>query len=115
MADFTWVPELPLPIQRPGPDTLVTIYEDGTPDIRQKSAAERITFEYTYNLSRADMDALLDFFEARYFNTTFTMVSYEAEEADAAEVTVYFAKPGISYERFGPARFRASVRFALAV
>lgn len=97
MADWTYTTthaEYPYKVSRTAPPVLITRYEDGTEHRRQKHSSEIRHFVETYNVNQTTLDAMLDFWESKGLLTSFTKVSYDANESSPSthEVTVRFEK-----------------------
>lgn len=90
--------------------TLISRYEDGTEDRRQKHFNKTRHFSEEHVVDAADMDAMIDFYELKGTLTSFTKVSFDPSEAAATEVTVRFVGP-ISYVQVANGQFEATVSF----
>ena len=80
-------------VEREPPPTLITQFEDGSEVRRQKSGvatSQRRKFIEHHRVSKADMEKILDFYEARGLLTNFTKFSYDANDAASTNATVRF-------------------------
>ncbi len=111
MADWTFVPDADAyTVEASAPPTLISRYEDGTEDRRQKHSNFPQNFREKHTVDSSDMETMLDFFDARGMLTTFTKVSYLPHEAALHEVTVRFASP-IRFVDVGPDEWETTIEF----
>jgi len=106
-------PELGYKVARIGKKTLVSRFEDGGVVAREKTATEYRRFTEKWNLSRTDMDAVLDFYAARGTATQFTRLDLDPISGvnfltDASNV-LFEKKPTV--EQFGPLRYKVTLTF----
>jgi len=109
MADWTYTPVYSHSIRQDPPKTLITRYEDGTEDRRQKHSNQTRHFTEQHVIDAVDMDAMVDFYETKGTLTSFSKVSYDPSEAPATEVTVRFVGP-IVYAQIALDQFEATVQ-----
>ncbi len=89
------IPTFTYRVRRAAPPTLITEFEDGSEVRRQKSGvatSQRRTFEERHRVNKAEMELMLDFYEARGLLTNFTKYSYDANDPTNTNVTVRFLK-----------------------
>lgn len=106
-------PELGYKIERLGPETLVSRFEDGGLLAREKTATQYRRFIEKWNLSRTDMDAALDFYESKGMDTTFSRLDLDPiSGANFLTDTSYvvFEKPP-TIEQYGPLRYKVTFTF----
>jgi len=106
-------PELGYKVQRLGPKTLISRFEDGGVVAREKTATQYRRFIEKWNLDRTDMDAVLDFYESKGMATQFTRLDLDPISG-ASFLTdnsnVLFEKAP-TIEQFGPLRYKVTLTF----
>ena len=108
MAIFTWTPQLVYSYS-PGYRTLISTFESGKEQWRQKWSVPRRRFHLVWNaISKSDADAIRAFFEARkgaYESFTFQ------NPADSISYTVRFIEDSLTQEFITPTICRLECDF----
>ena len=112
MSNFGY-PELGYKVARIGKKSLVSRFEDGGVVAREKTATEYRRFIEKWNLSRTDMDAVLDFYALKGTTTQFTRLDLDPVSGGnflTDNSNVLFEKPP-TIEQFGPLRYKVTLTF----
>jgi len=108
MATFTWTPQFVYSYS-PGYRTLISTFESGKEQRRQKWTAPRRRFHLVWNaISKSDADAIRAFFEARkgaYESFTYHNIP------DNTDYTVRFVEDSLVQEFIAPAICRLECDF----
>ena len=107
-ADNQGFPNLGFRIVYRGPETLRTQFPDGRVYLREKSPQIVRTFFETWELDRADMTLLLEFYNLVGMAEKFSRRTFDPEDFDNHNTTAVFATPP-SVEQFGPDRYTVSL------
>lgn len=86
-------PRYPHRVRRQPPPTLITEYEDGQETRRLKGGSERRIFDQDWVVVKNHLDAMLDFWESVGLFTSFTFVTFDANESVGTECDVRFREP----------------------
>lgn len=93
MADWTFIPDYPASMVEEPPPTVIQRYSDAGEHRRETHSTqlrfwtERYTFE-----GASEAASVRAFWKARRLVNTFTKVTYDENDAPAAEATVRFAR-----------------------
>ena len=93
MADWAYNPEYSYPVERRGPASLITEFEDGTEMRRLKSTAVPYRVVEIYDVDRVTRDAMTAFYDARGLVTAFTKRTFLDAPPHTAEASFRFGAP----------------------
>ncbi len=108
-ADNPGYPNLGYQIAYKGPQTLRTTFPDGTTYVRELSTQITRTFVESWELDRADVTLVLEFYRDVGLSEKFSRRTFDPEDYDNDQTTVLFEAPP-TVEQFGPDRYAVSVQ-----
>ena len=111
MADWAYAPLYPYKISYDGPEVLVAKTADNR-EIRRVISTDKVALiDAKYRFNQSEAGDALDFFDAKGFNTTFTILAYNPQAAtpDTSEYTVRFTK--IAWQQYARNRYSFDCKF----
>jgi len=105
-------PMLDFVIERIGRPTLVSAYEDGGEDRRQKHTTQFRRWRERWELNRVDMKAVITFYETKGTVTSFSRLAMDAMDGTfGTDTATCRFERSPTYTQFGPNRYHCSLVF----